>query len=134
MKFAVGRTASLTRSCTVNLRYAFLLIAAFSSPLGLTSAFAQSGTVTIVVPFTPGTVPDYLSRLLGDQLKDRIGHPVVTDNRAGASGNLGTFRVARAEPDGNTLLMSFDTFTINGFLFKAVPDPLRRHSGRGDPK
>lgn len=95
----------------MKLRHVLLLIAAFSSLFGLPSALvpsalAQSGTVTIVVPFTPGTVPDYLSRLLGDQLKDRIGHPVITDNRAGASGNLGTFRVARAEPDGNTLLMT----------------------------
>lgn len=74
--------------------------------VGPLSAPAQTGVVTIVVPFTPGTVPDYLSRVLAQQLKDQIGFPVITDNRPGASGNLGTFRVARSSPDGNTLLMT----------------------------
>jgi tripartite-type tricarboxylate transporter receptor subunit TctC len=73
---------------------------------GIWPARAQKGPVTIVVPFTPGTIPDYLSRILGEQIKDRIGLSIITDNRAGASGNLGTYRVARAEPDGNTLLLT----------------------------
>lgn len=74
--------------------------------VGSFSSSAQTGVVTIVVPFTPGTIPDYLSRVLAQQLKDQLGFPVITDNRLGASGNLGTFRVARSNPDGNTLLMT----------------------------
>ncbi|AMN39912.1 Bug family tripartite tricarboxylate transporter substrate binding protein [Rhodoplanes sp. Z2-YC6860] len=81
-------------------------IAATSLWFASDAAKSQNGPVTIVVPFTPGTIPDYLSRILGEQLKDRIGVPVITDNRAGASGNLGTYRVARSEPDGNTLLLT----------------------------
>jgi tripartite-type tricarboxylate transporter receptor subunit TctC len=65
--------------------------------VGSFSSSAQTGVVTIVVPFTPGTIPDYLSRVLAQQLKDQLGFPVITDNRPGASGNLCTFRVARSK-------------------------------------
>lgn len=81
-------------------------------------------TVTIVVPFTPGTGIDILARLLGEEIRQRLGRAVVVENRPGASGNIGTERAARAEPDGHTLLMTVNTFVMNAGLFKSLPyDP-----------
>jgi tripartite-type tricarboxylate transporter receptor subunit TctC len=81
--------------------------------------------ITIIVPFTPGTGIDILARTVGEQLKQLWGQPVVVENRAGASGNIGTQAVARAEPDGHTLLMTVNTFVMNPSLFKTIPyDPV----------
>jgi tripartite-type tricarboxylate transporter receptor subunit TctC len=63
-------------------------------------------TITIVVPFTPGTGPDILARTIGEEIQRRWNQPVVVDNKPGASGNIGTQIVARAAPDGHTLLMA----------------------------
>lgn len=71
------------------------------------ASFAQwspSRTVTIVVPYTPGTGADTIARLLGPQLAERLRQPVVVDNKAGASGAIGTESVATAAADGHTLL------------------------------
>ncbi len=62
--------------------------------------------VTIVVPYTPGTGADTIARLLGPQLGERLGQPVIVDNRPGASGVIGTEHVARAPADGYTLLFT----------------------------
>lgn len=95
------------------------LLAAGSLP-GLSRA--QDGrTLTIVVPFTPGTTPDVLARTIGPKLSQRLGQPVVVDNRVGASGNIGTTYVAKASPDGNTLLMTASTLVMNASLFKSMP-------------
>jgi len=81
--------------------------------------------ITIVVPYTPGTSMDTLARTLGPKLAQRLGQPVVVENRPGASGNIGTGYVANAAPDGHTLLMTVSTFVMNPSLFKSVPyDPL----------
>jgi tripartite-type tricarboxylate transporter receptor subunit TctC len=82
-------------------------------------------TITIVVPFTPGTSMDVLARTLGPKLSLKLGQPVIVDNRVGASGNIGTGYVAHAAPDGYTLLMTVSTFVMNPSLFKSVPyDPV----------
>ena len=62
--------------------------------------------VTLVVPYTPGTGADILARILGPRLGERWKQAVVTDNRAGASGNIGSDHVAKAAPDGHTLLFT----------------------------
>jgi tripartite-type tricarboxylate transporter receptor subunit TctC len=85
-----------------------------------------SKPITIVVPFTPGTGIDVLARTLGAKLSQRLGQPVIVDNKAGASGNIGTEFVARAAADGHTLLMTVNTFVMNASLFKNVPyDPIK---------
>ncbi|MBO1081282.1 tripartite tricarboxylate transporter substrate binding protein [Roseomonas haemaphysalidis] len=84
------------------------------------------GPVTIVVPYTAGTGPDILARLASQHLQPRLGQPVVVDNRAGASGLIGTQAVARAAPDGRTLMMQPNTFVMNASLFQQVPyDPVK---------
>lgn len=89
-------------------------------------AQAPEGPVTLVVPYTPGTGPDTLARLLSPLLTARLGQPVLVENRAGASGNIGTAAVARAAPDGRTLMVQPNTFVMNPSLFRQVPyDPIR---------
>lgn len=92
------------------------------------AGLAQSGSsspITMIVPFTPGTGIDILARAVGEQLHKRWDRPVVVDNRPGASGNIGTAAAARAAPDGNTVLMTVNTFVMNASLFKSLPyDPV----------
>lgn len=85
------------------------------------NAFAQSGRViTLVVPFTPGTGPDAIARIVGPRLAARLGATAVVENKAGASGNIGTDIVAKAKPDGATLLATVNTFTITPALYKSL--------------
>jgi len=81
--------------------------------------------ITLIVPYSPGTGIDILARALGAELSQKWGQSVVVDNKTGASGNIGTGIAARAEPDGNTLLMMAKVFVVNPSLFKSVPyDPI----------
>ena len=94
------------------------------------SALAQepypSRPVKLVVPFTPGTGIDILARTLGQKLGDEWKVGVVVENRAGASGNIGTEAVAKALPDGYTLLTTAQTMVVNRALFASLPyDPVR---------
>src|SRR5690242_6700688 len=83
-------------------------------------------TITIVVPFTPGTGPDILARTIGEEIQRRWSQAVIVDNKPGASGNIGAQLVARAAPDGHTLLMTSNPFTANISLLKDVPyDPVK---------
>lgn len=93
------------------------------------SAFAQepfpSRPVKLVVPFTPGTGIDILARTLGQKLGDDWKVGVVIENRPGASGNIGTEAVAKASPDGYTLLTTAQTMVVNRALFAQLPyDPV----------
>ncbi len=82
-------------------------------------------TVKIVAPFTPGTGPDIIARFVAERLAPKIGQPVVVENVAGASGNIGSQQVARAKPDGHTLMSSVNTLVMNASLFKNLPyDPV----------
>ena len=72
------------------------------------AAFAQNASqpIRIIVPFTPGTGMDTIARTIQPRLSERLGQPVVVVNQPGASGNIGAEAVAKAAPDGNTLLMA----------------------------
>ena len=74
--------------------------------------------VKIVVPFSPGTGPDILARTLGIKLSEMWGQPVVVENKPGASGNLGASQVAKAAPDGYTLVMAGNMLVINKTLYR----------------
>jgi tripartite-type tricarboxylate transporter receptor subunit TctC len=105
------------------LRCALVVAAA----IPLSAAAQQPGrAITIIVPYTPGTGPDILARIIGEQIQQRWNQPVVIENKPGASGNIGTQIVARAAPDGHTLLMTSNPFTANISLLKDVPyDPIK---------
>lgn len=77
--------------------------------------------VTLVVPFTAGSGSDTIARLVGPHLAAKWGQPVVVDNKPGASGSMGTQAVARAEPDGHTLLMAINTHTMTPAVQPSQP-------------
>lgn len=81
--------------------------------------------IRMVVPFTPGGPIDLLGRPLADALAKELGQPVIVDNRPGANGIVGTTAVARAAPDGYTMLMTTGSFTANPFAVASLPyEPL----------
>jgi tripartite-type tricarboxylate transporter receptor subunit TctC len=89
-------------------------------------AFAQARTIRLVVPYPPGGPLDVVARALAERVKDTLG-PVVVDNKPGAGGNLGADLVAKAAPDGQTLVMgAVATHAINPWLYGRMPyDALR---------
>ena len=91
------------------------------------TAFAQAWPhrpVTIVVPYAPGTGIDIIARTLAPKLAERLGQGFVVDNKPGASGNLGADFVAKAQPNGYTIMVTANTFSITPALYKNIPyDP-----------
>jgi tripartite-type tricarboxylate transporter receptor subunit TctC len=82
-------------------------------------------TITLVVPYTPGSGIDIVGRQLAARLPAILGQPVIVDNVPGASGNIGSERVARAKPDGYTLLVQVNTLVMNKSLYKKLAyDPV----------
>jgi tripartite-type tricarboxylate transporter receptor subunit TctC len=81
--------------------------------------------VKLYIPFGPGSTPDMVGRLIADRLQQKLGQPFVVEDKPGASGNLGTDAVAKAEPDGYTLGLSIaGPLAINALLFGKLPyDP-----------
>jgi tripartite-type tricarboxylate transporter receptor subunit TctC len=103
----------------------FLLILALVAG----NAFAQSypsKPIRMSVAFPPGGPTDIIARLLSAQLSEALGQPVVVENKVGASGNLATGEVAKAAPDGYTLLLHSSAYAVNPTLFKnAGYDPVK---------
>ena len=83
--------------------------------------------VKLVVPYGPGSSPDQVGRIVAQQMQEALGQPVIVENRAGALANVGTAEVARAAPDGYTVLLTTNTpHAANVALFKKLPfDPVR---------
>ena len=83
-------------------------------------------TIRIIVPFAPAGSSDVLARLLQQPLSEQLKQNVIVENRAGAGANIGTAEVARAAPDGYTLLLVSSAIVVNPALYKSVPyDPLK---------
>jgi tripartite-type tricarboxylate transporter receptor subunit TctC len=80
-----------------------------------------SRPIRMVVPTSPGGVTDTAARAVAPQLAEALGQPIVVDNRAGAGGMLGTDTVAKAAPDGYTVLAVFDSFVSNPHVFRSAP-------------
>jgi len=102
-----------------------LLLVALLGPLMVRAQPYPSKPVRVVVTFPPGSTPDIVGRTLAMRLQESMGQPFVVENRAGAGGNIGADAVAKASPDGYTLLVSTNgVFAINKALYKAMPfDP-----------
>jgi tripartite-type tricarboxylate transporter receptor subunit TctC len=81
--------------------------------------------VRLIVPFPPGGSNDIVGRVIGQQLGERLGKPVVIDNRGGAGGTIGTEIAIRAQPDGYTLLIISVAYAYNPSIYKLPYDPLK---------
>ncbi len=119
------------------LRTAAAVAAISSTLLGLTAGVSAqtfpSRPVTLLVPFPPGGVIDTTARVIEADLAKELGQPVVIENKGGSGGNLGTQMVARAQPDGHTILMVPNaTVVMNPYTFKNYPiDPGKDLTGVG---
>ncbi len=108
------------------------LMRALATALALCSAqaaYAQR-VIHIVVPFGPGAVQDTVARTFNAELGQALGATVIVENRAGAGGTIGTAQVAKAAPDGNTLVLAAASHTLAGHLYARLPyDPMRDFVG-----
>ncbi|MDE3232276.1 MAG: tripartite tricarboxylate transporter substrate binding protein [Pseudomonadota bacterium] len=113
-----------------------LIFSLLAGALAATTTFAQGtppaaltqtqAPIKLIVPFTPGTGIDLIARTVGPRLAQRLGRPVVVENKVGASGNIGTESVVRAAPDGQTLLVSVNTLVMNRSLYAGLSfDPVK---------
>ena len=104
------------------IRVLACLAACLLSPGALAQGGYPDRPVRLIVPFAPGGVTDTSGRVVAEALARRLGQQVVVENKAGASGNIGTQAVAAAAPDGYTLVLGFDgTLVINPHVFAQIP-------------
>jgi len=107
-----------------SLRNSLRALVLAASIIPATSAFAAwpEKPITLIVPWAAGGSTDILARVLSEHMTKTYGQPVIVENRSGASGNIGSALVARAEPDGHTLLVgSMSTHTMNQALYDDMP-------------
>ena len=102
------------------MRYFYAVLLALMPFMAQGQAF-PGRTVTLVVPFSPGTGIDILARVIAPKLSQKWGQPVVIENKPGASGNIGTDFVAKSAPDGHTLMVTVNTFSITPSLIRNTP-------------
>jgi tripartite-type tricarboxylate transporter receptor subunit TctC len=109
------------------LRLALVLLAAalLAPVLGQAAQTYPDKPIRFVIPFPPGSFSDVTGRLTGQKLSESVGQPVVMDTRSGASGNIGAEIVARAAPDGYTLLLNSFNYVANPGVMPLPFDPIR---------
>ncbi len=115
------------------LRRGSSLLAAVAMALPLAaprSSLAQEGypnkPITMVVAFPPGGPTDLVARLVAQKMSEQMGQPILIENRAGANSNIGTAVVAKAAPDGYTVLYNTSAVTLSPALYKAIGYDLKR--------
>lgn len=83
-------------------------------------------TISWVVPFPPGGAMDAIARVLGENMSKELGQPIVIENKPGAGGNIGATHVARAKPDGYTIMIAANGMAVNPFLYSRLNyDPIK---------
>src|SRR5262245_2809057 len=107
-------------------RRQFLHLAAGAAALPFAPHLAKaqaypSRPVRLIVTTAAGGSPDIIARLIGQWLSERLGQPIIVDNRSGANGNIGTEIAVRAPPDGYTLLMALSLNAINAAVYDNLP-------------
>ena len=107
----------MTKQARRQLAFACLALLACAFP-----ALAQPTQIKIIVPYTPGSGPDILSRLMANEIGRAQGLTVLVENRPGGGTIVGTEMVARADPDGGTLLLVGNSFAVNPALGKGSYD------------
>lgn len=121
MTTAPRTTRSALKRLTVTLAAALALSPLLAAPAHAAENYPDK-TVRLIVNFPAGGPIDVIARIVADKLKASFKHPVIVENLAGAGGNIGAGNVARAEPDGYTVLFTIDTpLTMNPSLYGAMP-------------
>jgi tripartite-type tricarboxylate transporter receptor subunit TctC len=103
---------------------AALALAAVTLPLAANAQPYPSKPVRLIVPFAPGGGSDFIARLVAQKLGERLGQPVVIENKPGAGGNVGAELAVKSPPDGYTLLLCPASYTVNANLYKLTFDPI----------
>ncbi len=106
---------------TVKYAIALLVLAGWPSPQTARADTYPANRITIIVAFAPGGFADTMARLVAQGLSERLHQSVVVENHAGAGGNIAAGLVARAAPDGYTLLATTTALAINETLFENKP-------------
>ena len=105
--------------------FALRLAAIAAAALGyLSPAAAQwlpTQPIRVIIPYAPGGTSDLIARAMAEPLRERLGQPLVIENRGGGATQIGTSAVGSAKPDGHTILLVANTFTINPSLFSKLP-------------
>src|SRR3954453_10782731 len=106
---------------TITRRTALASLAGLAAAPALAQTYPQR-PISLIVPWAAGGSPDILARIVGLNLHQSMGQPVIIENRTGASGNIGTLAAARAAPDGYTILFNtMSVHTMNHALFATMP-------------
>ncbi len=108
-------------SITCRTLTAFIMLACCITFTAVDAQDYLTKPIRIVVPTVPGGAGDFTARLVGQWLTSAWGHQVIVDNRPGAAGNIGADIVAKAAPDGYTLLMPITSFSINPSVYPKLP-------------
>jgi tripartite-type tricarboxylate transporter receptor subunit TctC len=111
------------------MKFWITLALALALPLHAAAQAWPSKPVKLVVPYPPGGPTDIVARVVAERLQAQTGQPFVVDNRPGAGGNLGADAVAKAAPDGYTLLVATTAHAINKSLFKSLNYDVQRDFG-----
>ena len=106
------------------MRRSWMWVLAIAACIAHGEALAQSWPtkrVTVIVPFTAGSATDIMARTVAQRLSEQLGQPFVVENRPGAGGTIGVGAVARAEPDGHTILVHSSSYTITPTTYPNTP-------------
>jgi tripartite-type tricarboxylate transporter receptor subunit TctC len=107
-----ARSAACGAACVVSL---------IAAPQPAAAQAWPTKTIQAIIPFAAGNANDVVGRIVLDQLSRQLGHPIIVDNRAGAGGTTGVAFVAKAAPDGYTILVHSATFSSGYSLYKSLP-------------
>lgn len=105
----------------MKLLKSMLAAAIAAAALNAAAQSYPSKPVTVIISFTPGSATDIVGRIVNAKLAEIWGQPIINENRAGAGGSIGSAAVARAAPDGYTLLINSNAHTVNPAIYAKLP-------------
>jgi tripartite-type tricarboxylate transporter receptor subunit TctC len=122
----IGRAPAIQKALFIAVAIAVVVFlgSAMVTPLGAQTY--PNRPIRFILPFPPGGATDILGRIIGQKLAERLGQPVVPENRPGGAGNIGLEATANAKPDGYTIVLTVQTIAISPSLFKKLNyDPVK---------